>query len=135
MAIYKILADLVVFVHGAYVSFVVFGFLLILVGAFRRWQWVRGFVFRVAHLAAIAIVCGEAMLQIECPLTTLENYFRREGGQSGYAADFVGHWVHELIFFDAPPWVFTVAYIAFGLIVLATFVFAPPRLPWRRPRV
>ncbi len=135
MAIYKLLADMVVILHATYVGFVVFGFLLILLGAIRRWRWVRDFAFRVAHFAAIAVVCGEAILGIECPLTTLENYLRREGGQTGYAADFIGHWVHELIFFDAPPWVFTVVYVAFGLLVLATFLFAPPRLPWRQPHV
>jgi len=132
MASYKLLADLVVILHAAYVGFVVCGFVLILIGAVRRWRWVRDFAFRIAHLGAIAVVCGEAILGIECPLTTLENHLRGKSGQSGYAADFIGHWVHELIFFDAPPWEFTILYVAFGLVVLATFLFAPPRLPWRR---
>ena len=34
------------------------------------------------------------------------------------------------IFFDAEPWVFTVCYTAFGLLVAATWWFAPPRRPW-----
>ena len=38
--------------------------------------------------------------------------------------------VHDLLFFDAEPWVFTLLYTAFGLLVVATFVMAPPR--WRR---
>jgi hypothetical protein len=42
---------------------------------------------------------------------------------------FVGRWVHELIFFEAPEWVFTIVYCAFGAVVLATFILAPPRWP------
>ncbi len=41
--------------------------------------------------------------------------------------DFIASWVHRLIFYQAEPWVFTTLYITFGLVVLATFLFAPPR--------
>ena len=132
MAIYKLLADLTVILHASYVAFVLVGFTLILLGAARRWQWVRGFWFRLAHLVAIAVVCIEAIVGFECPLTTLEHHLRLQAGQTGYAGDFIGHWVHELIFFDWPPWAFTVIYVGFGIAVLAAFVTAPPRLPWRR---
>jgi hypothetical protein len=29
--------------HGAYIAFVVGGFALVVVGAVRGWQWIRGF--------------------------------------------------------------------------------------------
>jgi hypothetical protein len=54
---------------------------------------------------------------------------RVRGGQTGYTGDFVGYWAHRLIFFDAPPWVFTLGYTLFGASVLLAFVLAPPRLP------
>ena len=131
MVIYKLLADLVVVLHATYVTFVVIGFLLILLGAALRWRWVRGFWFRVVHLVAITIVCVEAISGLVCPLTTLENQLREKSGQTNYTGEFIGHWVHQLIFFDAPPWVFTFIYVAFGLLVLSTFLLAPPQLPWR----
>ena len=132
MVIYRALADVVVVLHAAYVSFVTIGLVAILIGLACRWAWVRNFWFRAAHLTAIAIVCVEAVAGIVCPLTTLESYLREKGGETAYAGDFVGHWVHELIFFDAPPWVFTVCYITFGLLVVVTFLLGPPRWPQRR---
>ena len=50
------LADGLVALHVAYVAFIVLGQLLILAGLVFRWQWVRNFWFRLAHLVAIAIV-------------------------------------------------------------------------------
>ena len=52
-------------------------------------------------------------------------------GEGGYTGDFIGHWAHRLIFYEAEPWVFTVLYVSFGLAVLAAFVLAPPRWPGR----
>ena len=48
-------------------------------------------------------------------------------GQTAYTGDFLGHWAHQLIFFRADPWVFTVIYTLFGLAVLVAFFLAPPR--------
>jgi hypothetical protein len=129
---YGLLADLVVALHVAYVSFVVLGQLAILVGILARWRWVRNFWFRAAHLLAITIVAAEALLDITCPLTAWEDRLRLLAGQQGNRGDFLGHFLHEMIFFDCPPWVFTAVYVAFALLVLATFAFAPPRPPFPR---
>ncbi|RDJ93603.1 DUF2784 family protein [Lacticaseibacillus rhamnosus] len=69
---YGLLADVIVAVHVAYVSNVVFGQLAIFVGVVRRWQWIRNFWFRVTHLVAISIVAFEAVMNIPCPLTVCE---------------------------------------------------------------
>ena len=124
--LFKLLADLVVFLHAGYVEFVVVGQLAILWGIARGWRWVRNRKFRLAHLAAIVIVVGESLLGIVCPLTTLEQWLRAQAGQVAYRGDFLGSWVHELLFFDAPPWIFTIVYTAFGLIVATTFWLSPP---------
>lgn len=128
----RILADLIVVFHACYVSFVVFGLAAILMGAFLRWSWVRNFTFRVIHLAMIGIVVGEAVAGIPCPLTIWENQLREMAGQTSYPGDFLGYWAHRLIFFRAEPWVFTLAYSLFGAGVLAAFLLAPPRWPWRQ---
>ena len=130
--LYKLAADVVVVLHAGYVSFVIFGQLAVLIGILCRWKWVRNARFRWLHLIAISIVVVESLLGIVCPLTTLEDWLRTRAGQAGYRGDFVGHWVHELLFYDAPAWVFTLVYTAFGLVVVATFVVAPPR---RSPRL
>lgn len=132
MILYRLLADVVVIVHFAYVSFVLFGLLAILAGWVLRWSWVRNFWFRLAHLVAIAIVAGQSIAGMVCPLTTLENYLRRGAGQSTYPGAFIGYWAHRLMFFRAPSWVFTVAYVSFAIAVIATFLLIPPRWPRRR---
>lgn len=124
---YKLVADLVVVVHVGYVLFVVLGELLILFGIVCRWEWIRNFWFRGLHLGAIAIVVAESLAGFVCPLTTLEAWLRRQAGQATYRGDFIGHWAHELLFYDAPPWVFTLAYTLFGVLVGATLWLAPPQ--------
>ena len=124
---YRLLADLVVAVHSGYVAFVLVGQILILVGVWRGWRWVRNCWFRVAHLVAISIVALEAAFDVACPLTTWEQRLREWGGDPSRGGTFVGNLIHDLIFIDAPPWAFTVAYVAFALLVIATFVLAPPR--------
>ncbi|MDO9008959.1 MAG: DUF2784 family protein, partial [Thiobacillus sp.] len=49
---YQLLADAVLFVHLAFVVFVVGGLVFIVVGNWRDWRWVRSLWFRLAHLAA-----------------------------------------------------------------------------------
>jgi len=127
MNLHSLFADAVVFVHAAYVGFVVVGLVAILIGSVLRWQWIRNFWFRVVHVILIGIVVVEALLGITCPLTTLESSLRRAAGETARAESFVGRWVHDLLFYDAPVWVFTVVYCLFGAVVLATFVIAPPR--------
>jgi hypothetical protein len=127
----RLLADLVVVVHAAFVAFVVFGLVAILLGLALGRGWARNFWFRVMHLAAIGVVAAQAVCGVICPLTTFENALRRRAGQETYPGAFVGYWAHRLIFFESPPWVFTTLYCAFGLLVLAAFVFGPPRRPRR----
>ena len=124
---YAWLADAIVALHVAYVGFVVVGLLLILLGACLRWQWIGNHAFRIAHLTAIVIVALEAVLGIPCPLTVWEADLRRLAGQQSAEGSFIGHWLHELLFFDFPPWVFTTAYVSFALLVVGTLWLAPPR--------
>jgi hypothetical protein len=135
MNIYSRLADLVVVLHFAYVGFVVFGLLLVLLGVLLHWKWTRNFWFRAAHLAMIGIVVIEALVGITCPLTTWENALRTRAGETSGEGAFIARIVHDLMFFEGPSWVFTTVYCAFGGLVLATWIFAPPRWPCRRAEV
>ncbi|HYW55389.1 MAG TPA: DUF2784 domain-containing protein [Polaromonas sp.] len=124
---YALLADMVLLLHVAVVVFVVGGALLIVVGNLRKWGWVNALIFRLAHLAAIAYVVAQAWLGIVCPLTTLEMWLRAKAGVSVYGTGFIEHWMSRLLYYDAPSWVFTLVYSLFGLLVVATWVFFPPR--------
>ncbi len=117
------IADLLVVVHFAIVLFIVGGLLAVWVGAGLGWRWVRNPWFRYLHLAAIAYVAVEAVLGIACPLTVWEDVLR--GGAR--PDSFVGRWVRRLVYYDAPEWVFTTAYVAWTLATLATLWLVPPR--------
>ena len=129
MLFYRLVADLIVLFHLAYVTFVAGGLLLILVGIWRQWQWIRNFWFRIAHLLAIGIVVAESIAGVVCPLTAWEARFRVLAGDVGEPGSFVGRLVHAVMFFDCPERVFTVAYCLFGLAVLGALILAPPRWP------
>lgn len=122
-----LLADLMLVLHAAIVLFVVLGQLLILMGGWRRWAWIRHFGMRVAHVALVVVIVVQAWLGRLCPLTIWEQALRRHAGESSYGGSFVEHWLSRLIFFDAPWWVFVAAYSAFGAVVVLSWVWLPPR--------
>ena len=124
---YLILADVVVALHAAFIVFVVGGQVLILAGWAAGWRWVRNLWLRLLHLLAIVFVVLEAWLSVPCPLTVLEWKLRRLAGVASYEGTFIGEWLHWLIFYDAPSWVFTVVYTAFAALVVVTFVGCRPK--------
>jgi len=85
---YRLLADLVLIVHGLFVAFVMFGGLLAL---WKRW-------IAYLHLPALAwgaLVIGMGWI---CPLTPLEVSLRQQAGQQGYGGGFIEHYVLALIY-------------------------------------
>lgn len=84
----RLLADLVLLVHAAFVAFVVVGGLLVL-----RWP-------RLVWLHVPCAVWG-ALIEFGgwvCPLTPLENVLRRRGGEAGYRGGFIEHYVTATIY-------------------------------------
>lgn len=116
------LADLVLYLHFAYVSAVVLPVPLILLGRWRGWRWVRHRGFRTAHLLMMGIVFAETVLGLVCPLTWLEAALRGENGEQG----FVSAWVSRLLFYDLPPVFFAAAYCAFFTLMVALWWVVPP---------
>jgi hypothetical protein len=132
---YRLGADLILIVHAAFVGFVVFALPVTWLGVARRWEWVRSIWFRGLHLLAIGFVVVQSYARLVCPLTEWENALRLHGGQDPYGPrGCVEYWLHHLIFYTAPPWVFITCYTLFGIAVAATMILAPPRWPWRRRR-
>lgn len=125
--IFQLLANTVLVLHAAFVMFVIAGLLLIVTGGVLKWAWVRNWWFRLSHLAAIGYVVAESWLGVDCPLTTLELWLRQQVGQVAYNGDFIAFWLRKILFFQAPPWVFTACYTTFATLVLASWLFFPPR--------
>ncbi len=116
-------ADVILVIHLFYVLFVVGGLPLIWIGALLKWPLVSNPWFRYLHLGAILFVVAESLLGIACPLTLLENNLRALETDSS----FIQHWVHKILFYRFPEYVFTLIYITFAALVAATFKWIPVR--------
>jgi len=107
-AVYLVLADSLLVLHVAFVAYVVLGLLMIYLGHFLSWSWVRNLWFRVTHLIAIGIVVVQSWLGVICPLTTWEMALRSRAGDASYEGSFI------------------LSYSVFGgLVLLSWFVIRP----------
>ncbi len=87
---YRLLADMVVMIHGAFVLFAVLGGFLVLMH--RRWAWLHVPAFLWAGF--IEFTGGI------CPLTPLEGRLRVTGGEEVYRGAFIDHYVMPLLYPD-----------------------------------
>ena len=85
---FRLLADLTVLLHGAFIVFVVFGGCLA-----WRWRWVAWVHVPCAAWGAMIELVGWV-----CPLTPLENAFRARAGEAGYRGSFIEHYVVPAIY-------------------------------------
>lgn len=124
---YLIAADAILLTHVLFVAFVLFGLLLTLAGKVLGWLWVRNPYFRLVHLICIGVVVLQAWAGITCFLTDWEMALRAKAGDAVYAGSFVSYWLEQVLYYRAPAWVFVVCYTAFGLLVVASWIWVRPR--------
>ena len=124
---YQALADTLLLLHFGVVLFVVLGLPVILLGNAFGWSWVNDRWWRLAHLAAIAVVVVQAWLGQYCALTDLESWLRQHAGQVAYERSFIEHWVQRVLYYQAPMWAFSLAYTGFGILVALAWRRFPPR--------
>lgn len=108
-AVYLLLADLVVWLHVAFVVFAVLGGLLAV--RWRRFAWL--------HLSAALWAAAVEFSGWICPLTPLENWLRRKAGRTGYDSDFIAHYVFPVLY---PAGLTREWQIALGISVIAVNV-------------
>lgn len=118
--LWSLLADVLVTVHFAFTSFVIFGGFL---------AWLRRWVI-YAHLPALAWGCWVELSAQVCPLTPLENYLRHRAGEAGYSGGFLRHYIIAVLY---PPgltpqmqWGLATVLIAINVVAYAVV--------WRRWR-
>lgn len=127
---YNVLADLILVIHFAFVAFIIGGFVVIWIGYFRRWSFVRNLGFRVVHLLAMGFVALQTLAGMACPLTAWENALRgRAGAALRYEESCIEHWLGRILFYDVSEWMFTVIYVGFFALIVLTFWKVPPRWP------
>ncbi|MBI3050544.1 MAG: DUF2784 domain-containing protein [Acidobacteria bacterium] len=121
MAVFALLAGLIVLIHLAFVVFAAAGALLAL-----RWPWMPWVHVPAAVWAAYIEFSGGI-----CPLTPLENDLRARAGLDYYGGDFVARHLFPVLY---PDGLTREAQIVIGAVVLAVNLAVYAWL-WRRHRV
>lgn len=83
-------ADLTLLLHLGFIVFALFGALLVL-----RWRWLAWLQLPAAAWGVFVALSGRL-----CPLTTLENHFRRLAGEGGYHGGFLERYLLPVIYPD-----------------------------------
>ena len=109
--IYRLLADVTVVVHFLFVLFVIGG--AILVWRYPRLVWV--------HLPAALWGAFIEFAGWICPLTPLENWLRKQGGEQPYARSFVEQYLIPVLYPESLTQ--TVQWVLGGLVVLINVIF------------
>ena len=86
--LYRLLADLVVVVHLAFIVFVAAGGLLA-----WRWPW----LLRL-HVPSVLWAAATITVGVPCPLTGLERFLHDLAGEPTYAGGFVDRYVEGVVY-------------------------------------
>ena len=109
--------------HFAIIAFNVAGCVLIPLGAWRGWRWVRELWWRLAHLLSLAVVAVQAVLGRACFLTIWQG----DLAGSAHVQPLIEGWVDRLIYWPLPVWVFALAYVVVFAYVIALWIWVRPR--------
>jgi hypothetical protein len=100
--IYKILADLVVALHFAWILFLFFGAIW---GIRNRWV-------KYLHLTGLGFAFLIQAMDWYCPLTHLEVYFRaRHNPSLAYPGSFIIHYLEQAVYLQLPSYAIFMATI------------------------
>jgi hypothetical protein len=119
--LYSFLADITVLVHTLFVLFVIFGGLAVF--RWRRLIWL--------HLPAAIWGGVIELIGWVCPLTYLENYFRRMGGESGYRGTFIERYLEPVLY---PLGLTQLSHIILGLSAIFVNLLIYHQLWWLSKR-
>ena len=123
-----LLADAILAFHLAIILFNIFGLVVIPLGCWLGWRFVRIFWWRTLHLAVLALVALQAVLGQACFLTDWQTELQRAAGIAARHQPLIAGLVNRLIYWNLPLWVFAVIYVAVWVYVLALWWWVPPRL-------
>src|SRR5690349_3596945 len=105
-------AEAVLMFHLAVVLFNVVGLVVIPLGAWRGWTFVCRFWWRAMHVAILAFVALQAVLQRVCFLTLWQARLLQQAGESASTAPLIQRLVARAVFWPLPLWFFAGLYVA-----------------------
>ena len=118
------LADIIVVVHALIALFIISGFVLIPLGVWFEWRFVRRRWLRLIHLFGILFVALETLLGVACPLTLWEEWLRRDGSPND---GFIVRWVRWALYYDVPLWVFGTIYVVGAAAAILLWRWVAPQ--------
>lgn len=106
-----VLVTVILVVHFGYLAYVV-------LGGFLAWRWPRAFW---PHLAAATWGLAVVGIPLTCPLTTAENWARRQAGQTQQTAGFIDRYIEGALY---PPRYTLLLQVAVGVLVVGSWTGA-----------
>jgi hypothetical protein len=88
LMLYQLAADLIIFLHFAFILFVLFGGLLV-----YKWRWLIWLHIPAAIWGAMTVIVGWV-----CPLTPLENWLRQASVGDIYSGSFLERYLTPVIY-------------------------------------
>jgi hypothetical protein len=116
------IAETILGLHLIIIAFNVTGLVVIPLGAWLGWRFVRIAWLRLLHLAMLAIVAVQAVAGRACILTVWQNNLT---GGSQPVQPLMMQWVDRVIYWNLPMWFFAIVYCLVFLYVLALTVLVP----------
>jgi Protein of Unknown function (DUF2784) len=123
----RLFAEIVLSAHIVIILFNLLGLIVVPIGAARDWRFVHIAWWRLLHAVLLAAVAAQALAGRACILTIWESDLV---GSEVTPTPLITGWVHSLIYWNLPIWIFAVLYaLVFGY-ALALLWLVPVR--WTR---
>ncbi|MGH6969118.1 MAG: DUF2784 domain-containing protein [Stellaceae bacterium] len=120
------LALAVLAAHVAVIAFNLCGLIVVPLGAWRDWRWVRIRWWRALHLALLVVVALQALFGRACFLTLWQTALEQGAGETASRQPLIARWIDSVIFLNLPIWFFVALYVAVLIYALALWRLVPP---------
>lgn len=125
--LYRILADIIVAIHFAWIVFMVIGFIWTVAGFWQK-SFFDSWLFRTLHVFGIIYVSTLAIMGRYCPLTIWENSLRAKYAPGlVYPGSFVIHYAEKLVYPEINPLLIRIPTTFIAVFTVVMFIIRPPK--------
>jgi hypothetical protein len=109
--------------HLAIINFNLFGLVVIPIGGWLGWRFVRRRRWRLLHLLSLAAVALQAVAGRACILTIWQDQL---SGRGDGQPPLIMRLVNRMVFWSVPIWAFAILYLCVLLYALLLWRIVPP---------
>lgn len=121
------LAQLVLTVHAFVALFVIFGMVVVPIGACRGWPFVRVLWWRALHAFVVLAIAAQKAAGATCFLSVWEFDLVDRAGAAAAREPLAQTVLTDVMHWDLPLWFFTVLYIVILAYTVVLWWRVPPR--------